>query len=244
MSKKKQFGPDGLCLVCGKAHPHCWGHRKGTNKTEPCMRPPGMGPVCVNHGGRAPLARRKVAEEVQRQELEYAVTRFAVRKDLSPEDALLDLVQYQAGVVDFWRQEVEKVPRDQLTWGVLKRIDKTGGLWDELTETTGAAVDLTYQLLREAQQDLSTYAQACIRAGIEDRKVRIAEQQGELFAAGQRRILTSMFEEMANLLRANGVTDEDILATLRKGWLLAQQVVVPREMRALAAHTKAREELL
>ena len=73
------------------------------------------------------MARRKQQEMGQRQVLEEAARRFALRKDIDPASALLDLVHYQAGVVQFWREQVELVPDDQLTWGVLKKVDKTGG---------------------------------------------------------------------------------------------------------------------
>ena len=190
------------------------------------------------------MARREQQEMGQRQELQIAARRFALRKDIDPASALLDLVHYQAGVVQFWREQVELVPDDQLTWGVLKKVDKTGGLWEELTQTEGAAVDLTYQLLREAQKDLSEYASAALKAGIDERRVRIVEQQGELFGSAQRSILTAMLEETVKVLRAAGVTDDVVLDTLRKGWQAAQGVVVPRELRQIAELTKAREELL
>ena len=179
------------------------------------------------------MARRKQQEMGQRQELEIAARRFALRKDIDPASALLDLVHYQAGVVQFWREQVELVPDDQ-----------PGGLWEELTQTEGAAVDLTYQLLREAQKDLSEYASAALKAGIDERRVRIVEQQGELFGSAQRSILTAMLEETVKVLRAAGVTDDVVLDTLRKGWQAAQGVVVPRELRQIAELTKAREELL
>lgn len=241
----KQFNPDGTCNICGKPHPKCNAHRKRTNRTEPCMRAPNehLG-VCNTHGGASRLARRKQHEMGQRQLLEEAERRFALRKDIDPASALLDLVHYQAGVVQFWREQVELVPDDQLTWGILKKVDKTGGLWEELTETSGAAVDLTYQLLREAQKDLAEYASLALRAGIDERRVRIAEQQGEVFGEAQRAILTAMLEETMKVLRAQGVTEEAVLVALRAGWQAAQQVVVPRVLRGIAATAHAREELL
>lgn len=241
----RQFGPDGKCRHCGQPHPKCNAHKKNTGRKTPCGRSPvvGLG-VCHVHGGASRLARRKVWEMGKRQVLEEAERRFALRKDMDPASALLDLVQYQAGVVEFWRHQVAQVPEDQLTWGILKRVDKTGGLWDELTETTGPAVDLSYQLLREAQQDLKSYAEAALRAGIDERRVRIVEQQGELFASGQRAILTAMLEETVKVLRAAGVHDDTVLTALRTGWARAQGEVVPRELRQLAARTQEKEALL
>lgn len=233
--------PDGTCRKCGEVHERCAAHVKG----KPCRRWPNTDlKVCNTHGGASRMARRKQHEMGQRQELEIAARRFALRKDVDPASALLDLVHYQAGVVAFWREQVEKVPEDQLTWGVLKKVDKTGGLWEELTETTGAAVDLTYQLLREAQKDLAEYAGAALKAGIDERRVRIVEQQGELFGQAQRSILTAMLEETVKVLRAAGVQDDVVLDALRKGWQQAQGVVVPRELRQIAELTKEREALL
>lgn len=233
--------PDGTCRKCGQVHERCAAHVAG----RPCRRAPNefLG-VCNTHGGASRMARRKQHEMGQRQELAAAARRFALRKDIDPASALLDLVHYQAGVVEFWREQVEKVPEDQLTWGVLKKVDKTGGLWDELTQTEGASVDLTYQLLREAQQDLASYASAAVKAGIDERRVRIVEQQGEVFGQAQRAILTAMLEETVKLLRSAGVDDETVMVTLRKGWQAAQGVVVPRELRQIAELTREREALL
>src|SRR5690606_36576839 len=67
---------------------------------------------------------------------------------------------------------------------------------------------------------------AALKAGVEERRVRLAEKQGQLVAGVIRRVLVGMLEQ----LLATGIA-----ATLRKVWQASVVEIVTRELRALAA---------
>lgn len=170
--------------------------------------------VCRTHGGRAPQVLAKAKQRVTEAEARADVARFAARTDIHPAEALLELVQYQAGVVAYWRARVEQVEDEGLEWGKTQKRKGVGPEGPVNVTTTEAKPHVAYTLLREAQRDLADYASAALKAGVEERKVRIAEQQGALVAEVIRRILGDL-----------GLTDAQAA-------LVGE--VVPRHLRALA----------
>jgi len=78
---------------------------------------------CRMHGGAAPqtiaAAERRHAEaEAHRQ-----VALFGARRDIHPAEALIELVQWTAGEVDYWRQRVRALGEADLTRGMTKGKD-------------------------------------------------------------------------------------------------------------------------
>lgn len=160
---------------------------------EQCKRNavPGMG-TCAVHGGKAPqtiAARDKREREAQAR---ADAQRFAARSDIHPADALLELVQYQAGIVDYWRARVEDVTDEDLEWGTTQHREGSGpeGPIDVITKEAGPHI--AYRLLVEAQDKLAAYAAAALKAGIEERRVKIAESQGAAVAGAIRAILDAL----------------------------------------------------
>lgn len=147
-----------------------------------CRRPAGWGTAhagigaCKLHGGSTPNHNRH-AQVVQAQR---DVELFKARVDIHPAEALLELVQWTAGEVDYWRQEVRLLEREDLTWGVTK--EKTGG--DDRGVTEEAKPHIAYAMLIDASNRLERYASSALKAGVDERQVRIAEDQGrQLYGA-------------------------------------------------------------
>ncbi|MCI3277645.1 hypothetical protein [Streptomyces cylindrosporus] len=219
----------------------CTAHKKGPNgeKGERCQAWALKGQtVCRVHGGKAPqnlaAARRRQTEE---RALELVET-YGRPVDTTPSDALLDEVKWTAGHVAWLRQRVQEIEAQDaeagrtdpdadedeeqtsgpgserphpLVWGVTRR--KTGG--DDWGRTEEAAPNIWLRLYQQERAHLVKVCEAAIRAGIEERKVRVAEQQGAL---------------VAQVIRA-------ILADLRltKEQQARVPEVVPRHLRALAS---------
>ena len=147
-------------------------------------------------------------------EAKQAADALGLLIEISPEQALLDEVQRCAGMVAFYQARMEEqaaVSFDDLVWGHTK--SKLGG--EDAGETYEAKPSVWLLLWNEERDRLVKVCAAALRAGIEERRVKLAEQQGILVAAVIRRILTRL-----NL----NETQLGLVAT-----------VVPEELRALTA---------
>lgn len=102
-----------------------------------------------------------------------------------------------------------------LVWGQTEYRDKSGGDDAGQTVVEQAGINVWYQLYMKEREHLAKVSALALRAGIEERKIKLAESQGELVAAVLQRILNAL-----NLTPAQ--------------WEQVP-VIVPRELRALAS---------
>ena len=222
----------GTCARCGQVHPRgCKGHSRSTGK--PCgNRAIAGGFVCHMHGGSSPQARRAAADRLaqQRAAIEMARHGLVTPRAVDPGDALLEAIYGAAGEVDYWRSVVAQLDPSSLTWGKTQQTTKKGKI--KVTETAGAAV--AYKLMVDAQDRLARYSASALRAGIEERRVQLAETQGHALAGVVRAVLSRMLDATITLLRTQGVDDATIIAALREGWTTTMAEVVPDEVRRLA----------
>ena len=143
-----------------------------------------------------------------------AVATYGLPLDVSPGDALLDEVRYTAGHVAWLREKVRELEDRDLVWGMTEQAEKTATEFKGTDTTFGAVPNVWVDLYMRERKHLVDVAKAAISAGIEERKVRLAEQQGALVAAVIRGILA------------------DLKLTPDQRELVAE--VVPRRLRALA----------
>lgn len=204
----------------------CKGHSKQTG--EPCKLPPVPGAlVCRFHGGNTPQARAAAERRLAAASAQDAAQRLAVPIDTTPEQALLDEVKRAAGMVAFYQARIIEVdefsedPHHDLVWGITKD-DKSGEFPGPMFE---AAPNVWLTLFNQERDRLVRVASAAIKAGIEERRVKLAEQQGSLIAAVLKRIL----DEMLTVALADSPN------TLPARWAEAVSIVVPRELRQLTA---------
>jgi hypothetical protein len=167
----------------------CTGHRRRDGA--PCTKNALAGQdVCRSHGGGSPQAKAAAVRRVTEQKAEAIMGRFAGPVDTTPTRALLDSVRWVAGYVEFLREQVARITNDatdvdDLIWGKTKH--KTGG--DDAGTTEEAKPSAWDALLGTWQERLTKLCTEAIRAGIEERRVRLAEQQGALVADVIRGIL-------------------------------------------------------
>ena len=223
------------CPTCGQTHPRgCQAHKKAARGGGPCLATPVPGgTVCKWHGGNSPRAQAAATQRLATLAAAEQVARLGLRVDIHPADALIDLVHWTAGEVAYWRAKTVEIADadgpDALTWGTTRV--KEGG--DDRGTTQEAKPHIYLVMLRDASDRLAQYAAAALKAGVEERRVRLAEKQGDLIATMQRAILDRMFAAVVELLRANGIDDEKIIAALQRGWADAMGIVVPEELRRL-----------
>lgn len=171
--------------------PKCGGKRRGEGTGQICTRPAGWGTDhagtgrCKLHGGGT----RSHQAAGKRALAERAVRTFGLPREIDPRDALLEEVYRTAGAVDWLWSQVQALLPDDVIWGKTEEVNKTAGEFPGLDVTHAAAVNLWVKLWQDERAHLVRVAKEAINAGIEERKVRLAEQQGTLLAGVIQRIL-------------------------------------------------------
>lgn len=194
------LGPHGECSKCGQRHVRrlgsnelitCAGHRRWTTvngervqippeERPPCLQPARRGlTVCRYHGGNAPNAIKAGLARWSDERAEMYLRRFGQPVDTTPTEALLDTVKWAAGYVAWLREKVADADSDaELTQHSSVTGKREPSAWLDLLGTW--------------HDKLVRACEAAIRAGIEERRVRIAEQQGALVADVIRKVLDAL----------------------------------------------------
>lgn len=142
---------------------------------------PGYG-TCYRHGGCTPDS-TKHAEKLMAEE---AAERFGVPVETTAQDALLDLLAFAQGKVDFYRAQVKRLTPDQMVGGTIRiqRTRKHPGQPDELVEditTAQTTKNIWVVLLDEAEKHLLNVAGTIGSLGIEVERVKLAKEQGAMW---------------------------------------------------------------
>lgn len=166
-----------------------------TRSGTPCGKPPMAGATrCRLHGGASPQAQNAALERKAEAVAGRELARLGVaRRDIHPAEALIELVQFTAGEVDFWRRKVTEIEDEtDLVWGRTSEVEKSTGELPGTDTTREAKPHIAYVMLERASDRLASYAAAALKAGVEERRVRLAESQGALVAQAIRSILDQL----------------------------------------------------
>lgn len=201
----------------GQGKPKCGGKRRSADSNGlPCTRPAGWGTDhpgdgrCKLHGGST--RSHRTANQVT--QAERAVATFGLPREIDPRDALLEEIYRTAGAVDWLHQQVQRLEAEQVIWGKTEEVEKTAGEFPGVDVTHAAAIHVWVELWQNERKHLVNVSKAAIAAGLEERKVRLAEQQGAMLASVIKNILG------------------DLDLTPEQQSLVGQ--VVPRHLRAVA----------
>lgn len=149
-----------------------------------CRRPPGWGTDhpgigrCKRHGGSTPLYQQRV----QKLKAAQAVEQYGLSVEVDPHTALEEELARTAGHVYWLRGQVGDLDPDNMYGPV-------GGGPQAIPSTEA---HIWIRLYQEERDRLVKVAKTCIDAGIEERRVRIAEQQGQLIATAIKGILSKL----------------------------------------------------
>lgn len=181
---------------------------------ERCKRAPIVGgTTCSIHGGNAPAARAAAARRVQEQTLHAAAVTYGLPRDIGPAEALLEEIRATAGHVLWLRERVQELQADELTWGREQYTEGADGSGEHFKSVEGARPHVLLDLYDRERKTLVDLSRTALSAGVEERRVRLAEQTGAMVAQVIRRVLEGL-----NL----SVEQQALVST-----------VVPRELRAL-----------
>jgi hypothetical protein len=215
-----------VCEKCGQVHKPTLGTRPCNGHTKSYKAMVGQ-TVCAMHGGKGARNRAKGTERAADERARQLMKRFAGPIDITPSQGMLDSICWVAGYVQFLRQQVERVTNDatktdDLIWGKTK--DKTGG--NDAGTTYEAKPSAWSAELGVWQDRLTKLCTEAIRIGIEERKVRLAEKQGELVAD----VITRITGGILDALTTAGLT-----ADLAKVFREALAIEAPRHLRLLTS---------
>lgn len=140
--------------------------------------------VCGFHGGQNPKAKAAAARRIAEEKAKVIVQTYGVKVTTTATEALLDEVQWTAGHVAWLRERVQEIEAaagngdNALVWGITRR--KSGG--EDWGETEEATPNIFLKLYQQERSHLVKVCSEAIKAGVEERRVRLAEQQGALVA--------------------------------------------------------------
>lgn len=174
--------------------------------------------VCRFHGGATKKAREKAKERIVEEKARALVETYGRKIETTATEALLDEVQWTAGHVAWLRERVQTIEagvdagsESALVWGKTK--EKSGG--EDFGTTEEAVPSVWLRLYQQERTHLVKVCSEAIRAGIEERRIRLAEQQGQLVAQAIKAIL------------------DDLQLTAEQQAQVPE--IVPRHLRALAS---------
>lgn len=193
----------------------CGAKLRGTDPARFCVRPPLVEQKrCRAHGGRSPQAKQKAAQRVEVKKLLGIQHTY---EHIDPATVLLDLVAAAAAEVKWLEDQVAELTPDALTWNEVQHRYGTS-TEGPIDETTNKAVEHTLIVqLREARHRLADYATRALKAGVEERRVQMAEQHAALIFGVIQRALTRL-----------DLTDEQRAQAA---------IVIPEELRQLEGTT-------
>lgn len=186
----------------------CTAVAKGSGRR--CKRPAIVGgTVCAMHGGSAPQVRAAADQRLLDRQALLAAEAFGLPREVDPHTALLEELHRTAGAVQWLGAIVADLDQGSIVWGRVR--DKVGG--EDHGTTSEARPNAFVSLWQVERKHLVEVSRACISAGIEERRVRLAEQAGQQLAAVVRAVLDRL-----------GLSDEQLVLAAR---------VVPEEFRRL-----------
>jgi len=155
------------------------------------------------HGGKAPAVVAAAERRTQQGALHAAAVTFGLPVEVTPTQALLDEVQWTAGHVACLRERIQELEPDQLTWG---RTEYREGATDKGAEWKSierANPSVLWELYTQERKHLVAVTTAALSAGIEERRIELAEKQGQLVADAMRAVLRELGHDLSdpNVLR-------------------------------------------
>lgn len=151
---------------------------------------------CKLHGGNMPNHQKAA----QKHEAAMAVEQYGLPLDIDPFDALLEELARTSGHVNWLRLQVGTLTDEQMTGPVGQEgPTESGGLHHAKVEPS-----VWIRLYQEERKHLVSVAATCIKAGIEERRIEIAESQGVILARVINRVLSAFnisSEEAQPILR-------------------------------------------
>ena len=169
-----------------------------------CKRAAGFGTshvgvgTCKSHGGSTPTHELAGAVILARREMAV----MGQPLDIEPGEALLQCIRIAAGEVQYAGDRIGMLDESEaivqvgstktrpLSYG--KEGESPDETVDEITTSNVYELNIWIKVRREALDRLVNYSAIALKAGVEERKVKLAEQTGALIAQAIRGVLAEL----------------------------------------------------
>ena len=150
-----------------------------------CGRPavPGLS-VCRYHGGSTPVALAAAERRLGDERARAAAETLGLPREVDPHQALLEEVHRAAGVVHWVAARVAGLEAEAVA---TRRVITKAGDIEEIDD-----MNTWVRIFGEERDRLVRTAKAAIDAGVSERMVRLAEEQGRMVADAIRRIVIGL----------------------------------------------------
>lgn len=183
-----------------------------TRRGTPCERQPGWGTEhvgvgrCRHHGGSSPQAQLSGTVELARRE--WAV--MGMPLSIEPQDAILECIRIASGEVRYASDRIAELAEAEAVGPVLtsklelaprEDAESDTDLDKDSNQAPEPVAELRFGppaghiwivMRRQAMDRLVSYSERALRAGVQERLVRVAESQAQLLAEAVRGILTDL----------------------------------------------------
>lgn len=179
-----------FCAKCGKTHltwqgkPACSAHRSG-DPTQPCAKNPLRGMrVCRTHGGALPAAVKARDERLALVDAEGEIAELMRECDIPeqhPIDGLLAVVRVSGNMMRLLTIKVGELAEDpEANTKTGKRVAGDDAFWG-LTKDGEMAPHVYVKLLRIWTERYERACKTALKAGIDERRIRVAEETADTF---------------------------------------------------------------
>lgn len=213
--------PKKICGDCGKIHVTsqgtvaCRAHLTGSGKTQPCKKPPITGGfVCRTHGGALTTTKIAAAKRIAMMSAQGEIADLMRECDIPdqhPIDGLLEVVRVSGSMMRLLTIKLGELQENPTIKEVLvegkdgslttKRVAGDDAFWG-LNAQGEMTPSIYVDLLRVWTERYERACKTALDAGIEERRVRLAEDTSETF-----------FQALAKAVVAAGL-DPDVRAAL------------------------------
>lgn len=173
--------------------------RAKTRKGGQCGRPAGWGTdhvgagACKLHGGATPTGQVHGVVHLARRES----VAMGYPLNIEPHEALLECIRISAGEVQYASERIAELDPSEIVGPVIttrprKQEKGAESAVERVEEHEGPALHIWIKVRGHAMDRLVNYSKVAIAAGIEERRVKVAEQQGELLAQAIRGVLAEL----------------------------------------------------
>lgn len=173
--------------TAGRGGPKCGG---STRSGGICTQAAGWGTPhpgrgkCKLHGGST----RNHVASAERAIAAQAVVTYGLSREIDPRDALLEEVHRTAGAVAYLAEQVRGLEPTDLVWGMTEESDQQATEFPGTNVKREAKPNIWLVLYQAERKHLVDVCKTAIAAGIEERRVRLAESMGGQIAAMIRRV--------------------------------------------------------